>query len=150
MPRHEKFAGVADFAEHLRVLHKLRHDGKLTAKRRLLSPRQRRVVFQKTGGKCHICGGPIGQHEAWQADHVFSHSLGGQHSVDNYLPAHSTCNNYRWFYLSEEFQWILKLGVWLKTQIKNETYPGRIAAEAFLVHERGRVARRKTGQPAMR
>lgn len=33
-------------------------------------------------------------------------------SADNFLPAHSTCNNYRWDYLAEEFELILKLGVW--------------------------------------
>ena len=150
MRENGRFARVADFAEHLRALHKLRQDGKLKAQRKLLSPSQRRAVFKKTGGKCHICGGPIGKRESWQADHVFSHSLGGQHLLDNYLPAHSLCNNYRWFYLSEEFQWILKLGVWLKTQIKNETATGRIAGEAFLAHERSRVKRQKTGRTVSR
>jgi hypothetical protein len=37
-------------------------------------------------------------------------------SITN-LPAHSTCNNYRWDYLPEEFQYILKLGVWASTQM---------------------------------
>jgi len=145
MPQNGTFPNVADFGEHLRALHRLRRDSKVKGQRRMLSPSQRRAVFQKTAGKCHICGGTISKGEPWQADHVFSHSLGGEHVLDNYLPAHSICNNYRWFYLSEEFQWILKLGVWLKTEIKNETYPGRIAGEAFVAHERGRVARRKTG-----
>jgi len=53
------FSNLADFAEHLRALHKLRHDGKVKAHRKLLSPGQRRAVFQKTAGKCHICGGKI-------------------------------------------------------------------------------------------
>ncbi len=77
----------------------------------------------------------------WEADHVFSHALGGQHSLDNYLPAHPICNNYRWFYGTEEFQWILKLGVWLRTQIENQTAVGEIAAAAFWVHERARACR---------
>jgi hypothetical protein len=27
-----------------------------------------------------------------------AHSTGGKHRVDNYLAAHSVCNNYRWHY----------------------------------------------------
>jgi 5-methylcytosine-specific restriction endonuclease McrA len=80
----------------------------------------------------------------WEADHVFSHSLGGQNAADNYLPAHTICNNYRWFYGTEEFQWILKLGVWLRTQIEKETKLGRLAAEAFCSRDRLRAGRRVT------
>jgi hypothetical protein len=53
---------------------------------------------------------------------------GGAHSVDNFLPAHALCNNYRWDYSAEEFQYILKLGVWIRTQIEQETQLGRHAA----------------------
>ncbi len=73
---------------------------------------------------------------------MFSHSLGGRHEADNYLPAHSICNNYRWFYGTEEFQWILKLGVWLRTQIEKETVLGRLAAKAFCTYDCIRAARR--------
>ena len=81
---------------------------------------------------------------AWQADHVLAHSAGGTHSADNYLPAHALCNNYRWDYSAEEFQLILKLGVWTRTQIERlRTDFGRKAAAAFLAHESKRQARRK-------
>lgn len=72
---------------------------------------------------------------------MFSHALGGQNSANNYLPAHALCNGYRWFYLSEEFQWILKLGVWLRTQVEKQTVVGIIAAKAFCAHERARPFR---------
>ena len=75
---------------------------------RTLSPKERQLVFDKTAGRCHICGGKIVG--PWQADHVFPHSTGGVHAAENYLPAHTLCNNYRWDYSSEEFQEILKLG----------------------------------------
>lgn len=70
----------------------------------------------KTGGPCHICGGLIDGR--WQADHVLAYSGGGGHAADNYLPAHELCSIYRWDYLAEEFQEILKLGVWARTQIE--------------------------------
>lgn len=69
---------------------------------------------------------------------------GNTHSPDNYLPAHSVCNNYRWHYGTEEFQWILKLGVWFRTQVENQT-PVGAAARDFLAHERRRTSRRKDG-----
>ena len=89
------------------------------AKRTKLSKAQRQRIKSKTGGLCHLCGGPVG--DAWQAGHVLSHSGGGASTEDNYLPAHSLCNNYRWHYSAEELQQILKLGVWVRTQIQKPT-----------------------------
>src|SRR5215471_5118043 len=89
-------------------------------------------------GRAHIL---VAEHP-WQADHVFPHSGGGSHAADNYLPAHALCNNYRWEYTSEEFQHILKLGVWLRTQIERKTL-GLRRANSFLAHEAVRIARRK-------
>jgi hypothetical protein len=68
--------------------------------------------------------------------------------LDNYLPAHKTCNNYRWHYSPEEFQIILKLGVWLRTQIEKETTIGKAAGAAFVAHDLRRAARRKQ-QPSI-
>jgi hypothetical protein len=81
--------------------------------------------------------------DRWHADHVLAHSGGGTHSVDNYLPAHPTCNNYRWDYQADEFQEILRLGVWLRTQVEHRTSIGSEAAHAFAVYERQRLRRRR-------
>jgi 5-methylcytosine-specific restriction endonuclease McrA len=116
----------------LRAVHRARHS---------LSRAERAAVFQKTGGRCHICGGTISG--SWQADHVFPHSGGGGHSADNYLPAHPLCNNYRWDYGADEYQHILKLGVWIRTQIERRTPIGRQAAAQFAAHEARRRSRKK-------
>jgi 5-methylcytosine-specific restriction endonuclease McrA len=137
-----------DFAKRLQALRRTRRKKRLALKdvvaRKRLSPKERAVIFSKTSGRCHICGGKI--EGDWQADHVFSHSLGGQHDVDNYLPSHDNCNNYRWFYGTEEFQWILKLGVWLRTHIEKQTVIGRFAARAFCTYDRRRARRQSTEQ----
>jgi hypothetical protein len=112
------------------------------AKRTQLSKAQRQRIKEKTGGLCHICGGPV--EDVWQADHVLSHSGGGTSTEDNYLPAHNLCNNYRWHYTAEELQQILKLGVWVRTQIQKLTVVGRLVGERFLSHERQRLRRRPT------
>lgn len=112
-------------------------------------PRQHRLtaaerddILSKTGAKCHICGGDI--RGPWNADHVMAHSAGGKHSADNYLPAHSSCNNYRWDYLPEEFELILKLGVWARTQVEKGTMVGRIIEQRFSAYEATRIGRRKS------
>jgi hypothetical protein len=106
-----------------------------------LSSYAREQILRKTGRRCHICGGKI--RGTWQADHVLTHSVGGENKVDNYLPAHKLCNNYRWDYSAEEFQYILKIGVWARTQIERQSDIGVEVARGFLCHERTRVARRR-------
>ena len=78
----------------------------------------------------------------WQADHVNSHAHGGAHAEDNYLAAHPLCNNYRWHYLPEELQIVMKLGVWAKAQAEKGTPIGMEIAERFSTHERSRERRR--------
>ena len=134
------------FSAHLGQLRIKREENKEANRatlpaRQVLSTSERARILAKTDRHCHICGGPIGE-TAWQADHVLAHSAGGTHNADNYLPAHALCNNYRWDYSAEEFQLILKLGVWTRTQIERRTAFGRATAAAFLAHERTRQARR--------
>ena len=131
------------FAARLKRLHELRHKGQNAdpTRRETLPKEQRNLILSKTGGRCHICGGKIKKGENWQADHILAHAHGGRHSVDNYLAAHSICNNYRWHYGSEEFQWILKLGVWVRTLIEKRDTLVMVLAERFIRYERHRIAR---------
>src|SRR5580692_4217021 len=134
----------ADLRVYLVGLRSKRREGKrnsVRGPRAGLTPKERRQVLAKTSRRCHICGGEI-KGKAWQADHVMAHSAGGIHGVENYLPAHSLCNNYRWDYLPEEFQIVLKLGVWARTQIERGTTVGNDVARAFTGHEIRRVKRR--------
>lgn len=148
MPANDVFSDARAFAVALRQLHAQRRTNVISgrkerARRSRLSGTERDEILRKTGGRCHICGGAIGS-EGWHADHVLAYSTGGKHSVDNYLAAHTLCNNYRWHYDAEEFQWILKLGVWLRTQIEKGTKTGRDAAEGFCGHDRHRATRRRS------
>jgi hypothetical protein len=130
------FTDVSAFAEMLREMHAQRKGRVVSGRSERAPPRavlkkaDRDKVLGKTGGRCHICGGAIDADD-WQADHILAHSTGGAHLVENYLPAHSICNNYRWHYDAEEFQWILKLGVWLRTQIEKETITGQKVGQQF-------------------
>ena len=137
-------AGAITLRDRLIELHRLREEGKTANRRprgRRLTRAERDEVLNKTGGKCHICGGDICG--SWNADHVLAHSAGGEHSSDNYLPAHGTCNNYRWDYLAEEFELILKLGVWARTQVETDTTVGRAIEQNFSQYDARRIGRRK-------
>jgi 5-methylcytosine-specific restriction endonuclease McrA len=101
-------------------------------------------ILKKTGGRCHICGGKIGRNEPWDADHVLAHANGGDNSSQNFLPAHKLCNNLRWFYGAEEFQWILKLGVWTRTRIELQDERLMPMLEEFLKYERRRISRHRS------
>ena len=128
----------------LRQLHEQRwqrHEQMRGTRRKTLRSAERQQVFEKAGGRCHICGGQIDGD--WNADHVRPHSDGGAHAVENYLPAHGLCNNYRWDYGAEEFQLILKLGVWLRSQIEKQTAVGCAAAGPFVRYEQAREQRRR-------
>jgi hypothetical protein len=143
MPKH---VTPDQFATYLRELRLSRRASKKSLRaartaRQALSRQQRQLVLAKTNGRCHICGGVVT--DPWQADHVLAHSGGGVHVVDNYLPAHALCNNYRWDYTADEFQEILKLGVWIRLQIEHRTPLGVAAAERYAAHDTRRAARRK-------
>ena len=144
------FPDINAFSNHLRQLHSVRRSRVLSLRsvrlpRQGLTKAERMEILRKAGGRCHICGGAIdGQN--WDADHVFPHSAGGNHASENYLPAHSLCNNYRWHYDTEEFQWIIKLGVWFRTHIEKQTPLGMAGGAQFVTHERRRGKRRRNGR----
>jgi len=133
------------FVAHLRQLRFARLISKTTAEkplRRHLSATERQEILEKTGGLCHLCGGKIDG--AWTANHVRPYAYEANDSIDNYLPCHAACNRARWFYGDSEFRWILKLGVFFRTQLEEKGNEHAIElARAFLEQEAKNVSRRK-------
>ena len=93
------------------------------ARSRRLTPKQRARIRAKTGGTCHVCGGPVGTD--WQADHVVPRLWGGAHREDNYLPACRTCNRLRWMYSPQVFQLVIRFGLIAKQEIRHNTSLGQ-------------------------
>lgn len=60
----------------------------------------RRKVFDKTSGRCHLCGGglfinnfgAIEKKGAWEIEHSIPKSKGGTDHLNNLYPAHIDCN----------------------------------------------------------
>ena len=63
--------------------------------------------------------------------------------MENYLAAHATCNNYRWDYLPDEFQWTLKIGVWARLVMEKQDGLGQAMTRGFAAHERTRERRQR-------
>jgi 5-methylcytosine-specific restriction endonuclease McrA len=139
MTNHDYFFDATLLQEQIKKLHMERKKSKIPSKRvGRLTKNERLLILAKTDNKCHICGQEISVNE-FQADHVVSHIHGGVHKVDNYLPACFICNNYRWHYLPEELQLILKIGVWAKTEIERKSVVGNSMALKFVAKENRRI-----------
>lgn len=81
---------------------------------------RRQRILDATGGRCHICGGRI-RGDRFVIDHVASFATGGASATSNYLPAHRSCNGYKWFYLPAELRWMLRMGVWARHRMTDGT-----------------------------
>lgn len=134
-----------ELRDHLRKLREARRQRQrqgAQVRRKQLRASERQQVLAKTAGRCHVCGGSV-DGTAWQADHVLAHNAGGSHAAENYLPAHSLCNNYRWDYSAEEFQWVLKIGVWARLEMEKDSAFGEELLNRFAPYEQKREARKK-------
>jgi 5-methylcytosine-specific restriction endonuclease McrA len=128
-------------------------------RRRQLTADERKKVFDKTRGHCHLCGGDMTQNSGGElteerklvpdfvVDHIVPFASGGKDSLDNFLAAHGLCNGCRWFYSPEEFQWILRMGIWARKQMEDcKTEIGRKMREPFRENEEEVRERRKPRQ----
>jgi hypothetical protein len=126
-------------------LRKIRRKASVKGTRRSsLTREQRKLILSKTNSRCHVCGIEITLNK-FHADHVKTHSSGGVHEENNYLPSCQTCNRYRWHFAPEELQIILKLGVWAKGQLIRNSEIGVETASYFVKHEM-KVGKRRTAK----
>ena len=132
----------------INLVHSLREirwkaNGRVKGKKRSsLTKAQRQRILEKTNSRCHVCGVEI-HLNGFHADHVKTHSSGGEHKENNYLPSCQTCNSYRWHFASEELQIVLKLGVWAKGKMLRKSELGSQIANEFVKHEMKVRKRRK-------
>jgi hypothetical protein len=153
-----------DLQEHLKVLHEQRKKyqaerrkkGTLP-KRRHLSESGRKRVFDKTGDRCHLCGGKrtevskgeLKEEREFVVDHIVPFASEGADSEVNFLAAHGLCNGARWFYSPEEFQWILRMGTWARKQMEDgKSDFSANMRQQFLKNEKNVIKRRKRNQEA--
>lgn len=115
-----------------------------------------REIWKKTNGHCHFCGDPISLRKrgyrrqradgCWEVDHVTQRAKGGAPSIENCLPACTSCNRLRWHRKGAELREMLLLGMIAKREMDRFTETGnRLIA---LHHQQSRQnKRRRTGAP---
>ncbi len=108
--------------------------------RKSVTAKQRKAIRAKTHGRCHICGGPLG--EKWTVDHVIPHKRGGKCSEDNFLPACRICNGLRWHYDPKRIRRILRIGLYMYHEMRKETKLGLAVAERVRERKRRTKERR--------
>ncbi len=65
-----------------------------------ITNRQRRAIYDSTGGYCHLCHGKVawtnygkhGRRGAWEVDHSVARANGGTDRMPNLRPACTSCN----------------------------------------------------------
>ena len=110
-----------------------------SSKHKSLSPDVRKRILSKTGGRCHVCGGPLGP--KWEADHIYPRARGGMDTESNYLPACGVCNATRWNRSSKVTRRILQLGMYLLPEIRSNSNLGKAALSHYKTRCRKNKAR---------
>lgn len=111
----------SDLRAHLTDLRSKRRLGKrnsIKKPRTSLTAAERQQILAKTSSRCHLCGDKV-ENGKWQADHVFAHSAGGTHDVDNYppFPANILARTCLWQCSSFSSQWHIKVTEVVRAQL---------------------------------
>jgi hypothetical protein len=96
---------------------------------------QLREIWKKTDGHCHFCGDPVSLRKrgyrrqradgCWEVDHVVQRHRGGEVSIENCLPACTSCNRLRWHRRGAAIRELLVLGLIAKSEIEKLTETGK-------------------------
>ena len=96
---------------------------------------QFRAIWNKTNGHCHFCGDPVSLRKrgyrrqradgCWEVDHVVQRHRGGEVSIENCLPACTSCNRLRWHRRGAAIRELLIPGLIAKSEIEKLTETGK-------------------------
>ncbi len=72
------------------------------ARRRSYSDEERKIIYNKSGGRCELCGQRLSP-ENMSLDHIVPLSMGGEDSMENLQAACFACNQFKSNNLPEDF-----------------------------------------------
>lgn len=75
---------------------------KRKTKRKIYSDEERKIIYDKSGGRCELCGLRITQ-ENMTLDHIIPLSMGGRDDMENLQAACFACNQFKRNILPEDF-----------------------------------------------
>jgi hypothetical protein len=102
------------------------------------SKEEKKEIYLKTNGFCHVCGIEISS-----ASFSITTSINNSNNFI-FFPACKSCKRIHDNYLPEEIQWILKIGLWAKTQIEYETDIGKNISTELVEQAKYRESKRKS------
>ena len=109
----------------------------LGTKRKPITTAIKKLVWKKTGGRCHFCGVRLmfsakqGKRGRWHVDHIFQKKYGGVCDISNYLPICRDCNRLRWFWNSKKIRRIFRYGMLAVQEVKRNTEMGKHLRHAY-------------------
>jgi hypothetical protein len=114
-------------------------------------------IWNKTNGHCHFCGDPVSFRKrgyrrqradgCWEVDHVIQRDKKGPSSIDNYLPACTSCNRLRRHRTGSQLRQLLMIGMIAQREIDNLTETGKKLIA--LRHSQTQVNKRRRGVTAV-
>jgi 5-methylcytosine-specific restriction endonuclease McrA len=119
-------------------------------KRKSINKKTRKLVFDKTGGRCHMCGKVLFFNAAplsrgrWHVDHILQKSRNGEDSLRNYLPVCRDCNFLRRNYASKTMRRIFKFGIIARGLSKKKTDIGSRLSDIYEKTRKKNIKNRKS------
>ncbi len=103
----------------------------MVTKRKSITALIKRQIWEKTGGRCHICGrvlifdatkGEIGK---WNVDHIIPFTRGGKDNSKNFLPICKVCNRLKWHFKGRKIRKLFQFGIIALRESKYRTGLGK-------------------------
>ncbi len=115
-----------------------RYDPDLEANRNLedFTPEQKRIIFERDGYQCIICGRSAKEGYELHADHVVSKDRGGKAEVDNGQTLCSICNFRKKNYGQTESGKKMFIRIWKAAQKIGDTHNEKFCEEVLTVFEK--------------
>lgn len=106
-------------------------------KRRRLSAKERKQIYDKYNGHCAYCGTEITFREM-QADHIYPLRLGGADTIENLVPACRSCNHYKSTFTIDKFREHLQ---GIPARIRRDDIAYQVGERFGIVGETGKQVR---------
>lgn len=123
-------------------------------KRKPIYNSTKELVWDKTGGRCHICGrvlkfnAKIGESGRWHVDHVVPFARGGKDGTKNFLPICKVCNRLKSHLRGRKFRIIVQFGTWALSESKKRTEMGKMLRRFYREHMQDNTKKRTGKYPA--
>lgn len=122
-------------------------------KRKPITDSIKKATWDKTGGRCHICGRVLvynavaGEKGKWHVDHIVPVAKKGKHNSKNFLPICKVCNRLKWHFKGRKIRKLFQFGILAWHQYELGTDLGKAIKGLYLHRLNQNRKRRKNNHP---